>query len=75
MTAYFGANYTREEDDPWDFVDAAPKIPCPLPLTDTDTEEGDTKSISSVQLAPLLLEHLSVKVLSPKELLVINQPW
>ena len=65
MTTYFGANHTREEDDPWDFVDAAPEIPCPLPLTDTDTEEGDTKSVSSVQSAPLLLESLMVKELSP----------
>ena len=52
MTAYFGANHTGEEDDPWDFIDAAPEIPHPLPLTDTDTEEGDTKSVSSVQPAP-----------------------
>ena len=52
MTAYFRANHTGEEDDPWDFVDAAPEIPCPLPLTDTNTEEGDTKSVSSVQSAP-----------------------
>ena len=51
MIAYFRANHTREEDDPWDFVDAAPEIPRPLPLTDTDTE-GDTKSVLSVQSAP-----------------------
>ena len=75
MTAYFRANCTGEEDDPWDFVDTATKIPCPLPLTDTDTEEGDTQSVSSFQLGPQLLEPLSVKELSPRELLIINQPW
>ena len=48
MTAYFGANHTGTDDDPWDFIDAAPKIPDPLPLTDTDTED----ETASVQSAP-----------------------
>ena len=58
MTTYFGANCTGEENDPWDIVDATPEILRPLPLTDTDTEEGDTKSISSVQSATQLLKPL-----------------
>ena len=48
MTAYFGANYTGTDDDPWDFIDAVPKIPDPLPLTDTDTKD----KMASVQSAP-----------------------
>ena len=48
LTAYFGANHTGTDDDPWDFIDAAPKIPDPLPLTDTDTED----ETASVQSAP-----------------------
>ena len=40
MMAYFGANHKgTDEDDPWDFLDAAPPIPLPLPLTETETEE------------------------------------
>ena len=74
MTAYFGANHTGEEDDPWDFVNAAPEIPHPLPLTDTDTEEGDTKSISSIQSASLPLGSPSVKEPSPKEPYIRSQP-
>ena len=35
MMAYFGANQTGdEEEDPWSFLDAAPAIPAPLPLTE-----------------------------------------
>ena len=48
LVAYFGANHTGTEDDPWDFLDAAPKIPDPLPLMDTDTETD----VASVQSAP-----------------------
>ena len=48
MTAYFGANHTGTDNDPWDFIDAAPKIPDPLPLTDTNTED----ETASVQSAP-----------------------
>ena len=49
LVAYFGANHTgSEEDDPWDFLDAAPKIPPPLPLTDTDTDDD----VASTQSAP-----------------------
>ena len=50
MTAYFGTAQKQdgEDDDPWDFLDAAPKIPDPLPLTDTETED----EASSVQSTP-----------------------
>ena len=49
MTAYFGtAQKDDGEDDPWDFLDAAPAIPEPLPLTETDTDE----EVASVQSAP-----------------------
>ena len=47
MTAYFRANQTGdEEEDPWSFLDAAPAIPAPLPLTDTKTDE-ETVSVDS----------------------------
>ena len=47
MTAYFGANQTGdEEEDPWSFLDAAPAIPAPLPLTDTEIDE-ETASVHS----------------------------
>ena len=49
MTAYFGTAQKEDgEDDPWDFLDAAPAIPKPLPLTKTDTEDD----AASVKLAP-----------------------
>ena len=49
MTAYFGTAQKEDgEDDPWDFLDAAPAIPEPLPLTETDTEDD----ASSVKSAP-----------------------
>ena len=49
MTAYFGATHKgRDEDDSWDFLDAAPAIPPPLPLTKTETEED----VASVKSAP-----------------------
>ena len=47
MTAYFGTAQKQDgDDDPWDFLDAAPAIPEPLPLTETDTEDdaGSSKS-------------------------------
>ena len=28
-----------DEDDPWDFIDPAPEIPHPLPLTDTESDD------------------------------------
>ena len=37
-----------EDEDPWNFIDGAPAIPPPLPLTDTDTED----EARSVQSAP-----------------------
>ena len=50
LTAYFGANHKgNEEDDPWDFLDAAPAIPPPLPLTETESEDEQV----SVQSAPV----------------------
>ena len=47
MTAYFGTAQKQDgDDDPWDFLDAAPAIPEPLPLAETDTEDdaGSSKS-------------------------------
>ena len=50
--AYFGANHQGDsEDDPWDFLDAAPAIPPPLPLTETDSDE-DKMSVKSAPAAP-----------------------
>ena len=46
LTAYFGANHTGDEEDPWDFLDAAPEIPPPLPVTDTDSDD-DKASLTS----------------------------
>ena len=52
MTAYFGTAQKEDgEDDPWDFLDAAPAIPEPLPLTETDTED-DATSVKSAPAAP-----------------------
>ena len=45
LTAYFGANHTGgEEDDPWDFIDPAPAIPRPLPLTDTESDDETSQA-------------------------------
>ena len=54
LTAYFGANHSGDEEDPWDFLDAAPEIPPPLPVTDTDSEDDKTSvaSVATTQLAP-----------------------
>ena len=53
MTAYFGTSKKdSEEDDPWEFLDAAPAIPEPLPLTETDTDD-ETTSIKSAKPAPV----------------------
>ena len=47
MTAYFGANQTGDdEEDSWSFLDAAPAIPAPLPLTDAEMDE-ETVSVRS----------------------------
>ena len=52
MTAYFGTSQKMEgEDDPWHFLDAAPAIPDPLPLTETDTED-EAGSVKSAPPAP-----------------------
>ena len=43
MTAYFSTSKKDDgDDDPWDFLDAAPAIPEPLPLTETDTDDEST---------------------------------
>ena len=44
----------EKEEDPWDFLDAAPEIPPPLPLTDTDSEEDKASVVSAAttQSAP-----------------------
>ena len=47
LTAFFGANHTSDNDNLWDFLDAAPEIPPPLPLTQTDTED-EKASVASV---------------------------
>ena len=47
LTAYFGANHTGDEEDPWDFLDAAPEIPPPLPVTDTDSDDDNKASLTS----------------------------
>ena len=55
MTAYFGTAQKQDDDnDPWDFLDAAPAIPEPLPLTETDTEDeaASTKSAPAASVAP-----------------------
>ena len=57
MTAYFGTAQKKQDDkddDPWDFLDAAPAIPEPLPLVETDTEDdaGSTKSTPATSVAP-----------------------
>ena len=57
MTAYFSTAQKPDGDnDPWDFLDAAPAIPEPLPLTETDTEDdaGSSKSTptASTSVAP-----------------------
>ena len=55
MTAYFGTAQKQDDDnDPWDFLDAAPAIPEPLPLTETDTEDEatSTKSTPAASVAP-----------------------
>ena len=49
MTAFSGTNHKgTDEDDPQDFLDAAPIIPPPLPLTEIETEE----EAASVKSAP-----------------------
>ena len=57
MTVYFGTAQKKqddEDDDPWDFLDAAPAIPEPLPLVETDTEDdaSSTKSAPAASVAP-----------------------
>ena len=55
MMAYFGTAQKQDGDnDPWDFLDAAPAIPEPLPLTETDTEDdaGSSKSAPAASVAP-----------------------
>ena len=48
MTAYFGTSKKdSEDDDPWDFLDAAPAIPEPLPLTETDSDDEATSTKSA----------------------------
>ena len=52
LAAYFGANHSgNEDDDPWDFLDAAPTISPPLPLTETESE-GEKASVKSAPVDP-----------------------
>ena len=53
MTAYFGTtSKTSDEDDSWGFLDAAPAIADPLPLTETDDEEEEWQSTTSAPAGP-----------------------
>ena len=48
MTAYFGSSAkTSKEDNPWEFINGAPAIPPPLPLTDTDSKEEGASTRSA----------------------------
>ena len=44
-----------DEEDPWDFLDAAPEIPPPLPVTDTDSDDNKVSlaSTATTQSAPV----------------------
>ena len=55
LTAFFGADHTGDNDDPWDFLDTAPEIPPPLPLTDTesDDEKAFVASAATTKSAPI----------------------
>ena len=67
FAAYFGANHSgNEEDDPWDFLDAAPAIPPPLPLTETESED-EKASVKSAPVAP------TTKVKAPRKPKVSQQ--
>ena len=67
LAAYFGANHSgNEEDDPWDFLDAAPAIPPPLPLTETESED-EKASVKSAPVAP------TTKVKAPRKPKVSQQ--
>ena len=60
LVAFFGANHKGDEtDDPWDFLDAAPAIPPPLPLMEMETED-ETMSVKSAP-APSSFPKVSVK--------------
>ena len=51
---FFGGNHTGDNDDPWDFLDAAPEIPPPLPLTEMDSEDekASVASAATTKSAP-----------------------
>ena len=67
LAAYFRANHSgNEEDDPWDFLDAAPAIPPPLPLTETESED-EKASVKSAPVAP------TTKVKAPRKPKVSQQ--
>ena len=67
LVVFFGANHKgTEEDDPWDFLDVAPAIPPPLPLTETESDDEKT-SVKSAPVAP------STKVKAPRKPVVSQQ--
>ena len=67
LAAYFGANHSgNKEDDPWDFLDAAPTIPPPLPLTDTESKD-EKISVKSAPVVP------TTKVKAPRKPQVSQQ--
>ena len=71
LVAFFGANHKgSEEDDPWDFLNAAPKIPPPLPLTETECDE-EKASVKSAPVASSAKEPVKwkLKISQQKDLL------
>ena len=65
LTTYFSTNPQEGEDeDPWNFIDGAPAIPPPLPLTDTDSED-ETHSIQSAPPDSTQVVHPNRKLIAP----------
>ena len=65
---FFGTNPQEGEDeDPWNFIDGAPAIPPPLPLTDTNSED-ETRSVQSTPPASTQVVHPKRKLIAPTRL-------
>ena len=68
LTTYFRTNpQAGEHQDPWNFIDGAPAIPPPLPLTDTDTED-EARSIQSAPPASTPVVRPKRKLIAPTRL-------
>ena len=66
MTAYFGTtSKTSEEDNPWGFLDTAPAIADPLPLTETDDEEEEQQSTKSAPAGPAGTKEVKARPVLP----------